>query len=235
MTGSHADTRADLLLKAVRSPRGRYGASRAAQLSGVPQRTIYDWRLNQVLVPDFDREYRAEWSYRDLLLLRMVAWLRSHGMERTEAAKHAAEAKRLMALRDPSVIRTRSDGRELFRGDRTVSEAGQQALPSVLEYVAEFRLDEAAVALAELGKGDRWGPDLLTPTPRSRISPWVMGGEPCVRDTRIPTSTVFALSTIRRLDSEQIIALYPGLEVADVHDAIDLEARLRGVEAREAA
>jgi hypothetical protein len=32
-----------------------------------------------------------------------------------------------------------------------------------------------------------WGPDLVTPSSLTVISPWVLGGEPCVERTRIPS------------------------------------------------
>src|SRR5687768_10711416 len=41
------------LLHALRVPRGRYNAERTAQLSGVPERTVYHWATSGVLVPDF--------------------------------------------------------------------------------------------------------------------------------------------------------------------------------------
>jgi uncharacterized protein (DUF433 family) len=61
---------------------------------------------------------------------------------------------------------------------------------------------------------------------RTSISPWVMGGEPCVRSTRIPTAGLYALRSERGLQTERIVALYPGLDVAHVEDAIKLEERL---------
>jgi uncharacterized protein (DUF433 family) len=79
----------------------------------------------------------------------------------------------------------------------------------------------------ELGKSRIWGPHLLYPTEATRIYPWVMGGEPCVIDTRIPTSTLFALHEERALDEPAIAWLYPELSIERVGDAIRLERALR--------
>lgn len=69
------------LLRVLRSPRGRYSAERAAQLSGVPQRTVYDWQAKKVWVPDYAKASPMQWSYRDLVFLRLLLWFRrrEHG------------------------------------------------------------------------------------------------------------------------------------------------------------
>ncbi len=46
-------------------------------------------------------------------------------------------------------------------------------------------------------------------------------------DTRIPTATVYTLRTERDLSSEDIVALYPEMDVEAVEDAYGLEAQLR--------
>jgi uncharacterized protein (DUF433 family) len=53
-----------------------------------------------------------------------------------------------------------------------------------------------------------------------------MGGEPCVRFTRIPTAGLHALRHERGLETDRIVALDPGLDAAHVEDAIKLEERL---------
>ncbi len=54
-----------------------------------------------------------------------------------------------------------------------------------------------------------------------------MAGDPCLNDTRIPTATVYTLRTERDLSSEDVVALYPEMDVEAVEDAYGLEARLR--------
>ena len=62
LTGSARDD----LLDAFRSPRGRYTAERASQLSGIPKSTVYLWARSGVLVPDHPKPRSKYWSYRDL-------------------------------------------------------------------------------------------------------------------------------------------------------------------------
>jgi hypothetical protein len=62
---------------------GCYDARRTAALSGVPQRTVYDWANKGIVIPSVSPVQEKLWSYQDLLVLRAIAWLRktkvSHG------------------------------------------------------------------------------------------------------------------------------------------------------------
>lgn len=208
----------------LRMPRGSYPVSRASQLSGVPKSTLYDWVRNSILVPDFEEP--LEWSFRDLVFVRLVAWLRAKDMPRPEVATRVRDVRASLA-ETPELDVLRSDGHGLFLGESAADHrTGQEAMPSVLKLLDEFHMT-GAVGIQEFGHRHLWGPNLLTPSPRSYISPRVMGGEPCITETRIPTGTVFALHTERGLDAAAIQSLYKELQLNDVEDAINLESRLR--------
>jgi uncharacterized protein (DUF433 family) len=212
-----------LVLFAFRHPRGRYATERAGQLSGVPARTLYDWAKEDVLTPDYPGRPMA-WSYRDLAFVRLLAWLRQGGMERRTAARRVAHIREVMADSSEQIGEIRSDGTIVLLGEETVDRlTGQQVFDSMAPLLSAFNLLEP---VAELGRRHLWGPDLLQPTERTAISPWVMGGEPCVRATRIPTADLHALRHERGLGTERIVALYPALDAAQVEDAIRLEERL---------
>lgn len=214
-----------LVLFAFRHPRGRYSAERAGQLSGVPARTLYDWANAEVLVPDFAESKPKAWSYRDLGFARLLAWLRQQGQDRPEAAERVAELRQMMADAAQQVTEVRSDGSIVLLGDETVDRlTGQQILNGMASFLAVFDLLEP---IAELGRKRLWGPDLLAPTPLTAISPWVMGGEPVVKSTRIPTASLHSLRHDRGLDTARIVALYPALDANEVDDAVALEDRLR--------
>lgn len=227
--------RDDALVRALRFPRGRYKASRAAQLSGIPERTLYDWANHDVLVPDFFGESPTMWSYRDLILLRMVYWLRGKGMERATVAAHVADTREMLSAGDELAARARSDGEHLHRGGDPVAVNGQAAFDIVFEYLDEFTVDDASQFVSEVHQRTLWGPDLRRPSDRTRISPWVMSGEPCIRDTRLPISTIYALNRTRVLSPTAIMKLYTGISREDVEDALELEAKLRGEAAQVAA
>jgi uncharacterized protein (DUF433 family) len=70
---------------------------------------------------------------------------------------------------------------------------------------------------------------LINPSEHTFISPWIMAGDPCIRDTRIPTASIFAMRTDRGLTNRQIVALYDDLTTAEAEDAFVLESQLRGL------
>lgn len=215
-------------LRALRYPRGSYGTNRAAQLSGVPARTIQVWRSDKVYVPDFDST-RPMWSYRDLILVRMTAWLRQRGIPPVRAGRYAQKVKeRLTSGEDIQQImathRTAVFDDELF--DPVVGEGflPYDNLPDLLS-VFKFQAQ-----VSEFGKRRLWGPDLIMPSEHTYILPWVLGGDPCVRRSRIPTANIHALRQERGLSTPQIVKLYPGLNPEEADDAYELESRLRGTQ-----
>lgn len=223
---------------ALRHPRGRYSADRAAQLSGIPKSTMYDWRRDGVLLPDYSGADPAMWSYRDLVLLRLVAFLRQGGMARPLAATkvshvrdqltHGVDVRFIRATRSDVIVDDVYGGR--VDDDRNL-------LPST-DFYDLLRPFDMHAPIEELRVSrDRaiWAPDLVTPSEHSVISPWVLAGDPCVARTRIPTSALFALSTERQLPVDAIVDLYPGLTPESAVDAIELERRLRGIELPEPA
>jgi len=95
-------------------------------------------------------------------------------------------------------------------------------LPGLISFVDVFDLVEPVDSDAAL-----WGPSLVRPSQYTRINPSVHGGEPCVRHTRLRTSTLWALADGQGIDVVRIVRLYPGLNEAEAADAIALEGKLR--------
>ena len=226
MTGD-ATPHAAWVRSALRLPRGRYPVGRASQLSGIPERTLYHWASTELLVPDWAGHRPKQWSYRDLVFLRLVAWLRARGMAVDAVRQRIAALRRRVEAGDDAVLRVRGDSRTmLVGGDAADKLSGEAPLPGLETFLEEFLLTDLAGA-PEMRGADWWGPDLRRPSERTSISPSVMGGDVCVRQTRMPTSSLYALHAVRRLPHDAIVALYPSLEKADVEDAVDLEERLR--------
>ncbi len=215
-------------LRSLRYPRGRYGSNRAAQLSGVPTRTIQVWRRDKVYVPDFDSA-QPVWSYRDLILVRMVAWLRQRGIPPTRAGRYAQKVReRLTAGEDVQRIMA-THRTAVFDGELFDPVLGEGFLPydNLAGLLSVFRFQ---AQVSDFGRRRLWGPDLITPSEYTFISPMVLGGDPCIRNSRIPTANVHALRQERGLTTSQIVDLYPHLKPEEANDAYDLESRLRGTE-----
>lgn len=219
-----SDDDRDLVLRALRFPRGRYAAERAAQLSAVPSRTLHDWATSGILVPDWMRASPRGWSYRDILYVRLLAWLRSKGMERTLASQRVLEIRGLMATAQIQP-HLRSDGTVMLLDDESVDRfSGQQVFDGLSELLDVFTMTEP---IEGVSRAELWGPSLVRPSRLTYISPWVLNGEPCVAASRVPTAAIYALRTERSLDTAHIHALYPELPEEAIEDAIELESRLR--------
>lgn len=213
-----------LVLRALKYPRGRYSAERAHQLSAVPARTLHDWATAGVLVPDWYNARPRGWSYRDVVYARVLAWLRSKHMDRTDAAERVQYLRGLLSSTDidPAV---RSDGTIFLIGGEAIDRfTGQQAFDGLVDVLDVFELTEPIEGVSQ---ADMWGPSLVRPSEHTYISPWIVGGEPCVESSRVPSATLHALQVERGLDANAIHQLYEFLPVDAIQDALELEARLR--------
>lgn len=223
----HSDLSAEdrtLVLRALRYPRGWYRAERAAQLSAVPARTLPDWATSGTLVPDWMNSSPRGWSYRDVVYVRLLAWLRSKGMERGRASDRVAEIRRLLetAEVDPDF---HSDGAFFLLGEERVDRfTGQQVFDGIADLLNVFHMTEP---IEGTSRADLWGPSLIKPSQHTYISPWVLRGEPSVASSRVAIPAVYALHRERQLDAARIHMLYPELSETEIDDAIRLEQRLR--------
>jgi uncharacterized protein (DUF433 family) len=176
-------------------------------------------------VPDYQRASPKLWSYRDLVFLRLLARMRQHGFKRDQAAKSVVRLRTILA--DPSnvldTVRVGDGG--LFLGDESRDLlSGQQASQEILTLTQPFDLLEPVEGV---NRHPTWGPDLVEPSAHTYISPAVMGREPCVDSTRVPSASILALVEQRGLNTAQIVRLYPRLSDAGVEDAVELERRMR--------
>jgi hypothetical protein len=79
-------------------------------------------------------------------------------------------------------------------------------MDDLLELTERF---DRATPVDDVSDRPLYGPDLAYPSKHAYISPWVMGGEPCVNDTRIPTSTIMALVELRGLTTAYVVRSAP--------------------------
>ena len=58
---------------------------------------------------------------------------------------------------------------------------------------------------------------------RITINPNRMGGEPCIRDLRIPVATIITM-IVQGMTTEEILEYYPDLEKEDLTEALNFAA-----------
>ncbi len=209
---------------------GAYTAERASALSGVPQSTIRWWANHDVLVPSVSRSKVALWSYRDLMSIRVLYWLRRRKTTTAGAAIPRSSMKsvrraltQLRSFEMPLVdelghvsVRVNGDGDiyiETRRGPETV--LGQLGHGDLIDLIAPFDTREGL-----------HGPDLARPRPELRISPGKLGGSPHVAHTRVETRALSALAD-DGLNVATINRLYAYLTGTQIAEALDLETQLQ--------
>jgi len=220
------ETRA--IVRALRRPVGRYSYTRASQLSGVPARTLHHWARVALFVPDFNEASPKGWSYRDLVLVRLFAWLRSVGMKPPTAAERVMGVRVALARRefDPAIPLRATRSGVFIEGEDFDRLSGEALLPNMVELLQTFDLIRPVDDVNQM-----WGPSLVRPSQFTAISPSVVAGEPFLRLTRIPTATLYALHVEQGLAPADLVALFEGLSTGQVDDALSLEARIRTIQA----
>lgn len=209
---------------------GAYTAERASALSGVPQSTIRWWAGHDVLVPSVSRSRVALWSYRDLMSMRVVYWLRQRKTTTAGAAVPRSSMKavrraleKLRHLELPLVdasgrvsVRVNGDGEIYVDAPHGLeSSAGQLGHGDLIDLIAPFDTREGL-----------HGPDLARPRPELRIVPGKLGGSPHVAHTRVETRALAALAD-DGLPLEIIHKLYAYLTGTQIAEALDLETQLQ--------
>jgi uncharacterized protein (DUF433 family) len=228
MPVSDSNERQRFVATALRHARGQYNVARTSQLSGIPVSTLYEWSRHNAYVADFEKSTPMSWSYRDLVFLRLLAWLRQRGMERRLASGQVERLKSAFSS-GLDIQYLYADRHSLFYEDeRSDRESGYSILPfdDISALLGVFNLLEP---INELGgnRGKLWAPDLQSPSRHTRISPFVLAGDPCIVETRVPTSSIHALRISRGLSVNEIMDLYPILTTESIEDAFQLEQLLR--------
>lgn len=205
-----------------------YPANRAAALAGVPRSTLYYWAQTDLVVPSVSHTKVKRWSYADLLLLRLVDWLRQAKPDDVKVAQVSVRKirQRLERIGDLGELLldrglevwVDQKGQLMFEDERGMHVAlgggfAQDLFDTKVNLVRPFELD------------GRRGPDLVRPRPTLRIVPGKLSGEPHVEATRIPTRMLATLAH-RGFDAERIVEMYPALDATNVLEAVDLESQL---------
>jgi len=176
---------------------GFYATSQVARLTRIPVTTLYEWKRRGIITPSIRVMSAGEvadegYSYADLTIVRLLRELREDHIDLTSAGI----ALQHLSQRLGPVDSGWADARVYFVGSRIYAERpdewgitdatgfGQRIEERLFgEYFEELRrLEEGASIII---------PELFRPS--VEINPDVMGGEPVVRNTRVPTAVLMEL------------------------------------------
>lgn len=175
---------------------GFYSLSDVSRLAEVPIRTLNEWRLREILVPSVilrtGNRVDEGYTYADVTIIRLMRVLREDRINfdsAQRALKHMYDR-----LGPPS--KGWSGQRVYFHG-RNIFVEGQDGWPvtdatQLGQTVATLLFGELFEELRDLDEGS----SILIPKKFRKyvtIDPHIMGGEPIIRGTRLPTSMLGAL------------------------------------------
>lgn len=170
-----------------------YTAPRAAALAGVPFSTLHYWARTGLVTPSVSSIKIKRWSYADLLLLRLVEWLRRDkpsdlpkaSVKRIRAALGQIGDLRSHLMDEGLEVYVDHSARLIFEGPEGLYVHLNKGL---VQHLVDTRVN--LIRPFEVHAGLK-GPDLVEPAKTLRIIPGKLSGEPHVVSTRIPTAMLW--------------------------------------------
>lgn len=208
---------------------GFYTTAQVSRLSGVPVATLNEWRRRGIIRPSLQLMEAGlvadeGYSYADVTLIRVLRALRSRQLD----FDSAGIALRHMYERLGPPNRGWANERVYVLGNRIYVDRPDDwkatDATKLGQKVAEVFFGDLFEELRELEEGA----SILVPPKYQRyvqIDPNIMGGEPVVRDTRVPTSVLMTmLAKYRSID--RLEQLYRPIPRRTIEKALEYERAL---------
>ena len=207
---------------------GLYSTAQVSRLARIPVSTLYEWRRRRIICPSLELVTKGlvadeGYSYSDLTLIRILKALRDKHLDFDSAAKalrHMYErlgppdkgwANEKVYVVGNRIYVDRPDEWEIT----DATELGQKVMEKLFSDIFE-----------ELRDVDEEASIIVPPQFRKyvQVKPEIMGGEPVIRDTRIPTATIVAL--LANHDINELNKLYRRIPPEKIEKAIEYERYL---------
>lgn len=203
---------------------GFYSTGQISRLAGVPRRTLYDWKARGIIVPSVQLMEEGEavdygYSYADLAIIKLMRALRANQLNLRSVAvalRHLYDRLGTPTSSGWKNAHVYVVGKHVYahkpdEWDSTVAtKGGQKAMPRVLGELFE---EEAGI---------------LIPKDYNafvEIDLKVMGGQPVIRSTRVPTSTIVEMH-YQGVSIDELARLYDPIPKGAIKKAIDFEEGL---------
>jgi uncharacterized protein (DUF433 family) len=201
-----------------------YSPQLAVKLSGATPYQLNNWRRLRLLVPEVHEGRPPVYSFRDVVALRAMVFLRA----KTSAQKLRAAWGNLdmVAVADhPSQFTFGTDGKRIFVKTPEGDVVDLTKKPGHL--VGEYSFEEL-FAEFENFRGNTVVP-FERPAPHLLVNPRTLGGYPVIAGTRVPFDTVALLVDDETVFAEDIPAMFPRVSVAAARDAVEFSRSLEAV------
>lgn len=201
-----------------------YSPALAVKLSGATPFQLAKWRRLGLLVPEIHAGRPPIYSYRDVVALRAMVFLRA----KTSAQKLRAAWDNLdmFAVADhPSEFVFGTDGKGIYAKTPDGEVVDLTRKPGHL--VGEYSFEQL-FAEFENFRGNVVVP-FDRPAPNLVVNPRTLGGYPVITGTRVPFDTVAQLIDNETVFPEDIPAMFPRVSVDAARDAVAFEQSLEAV------
>ena len=207
---------------------GLYSTAQVSRLARIPVSTLYEWRRRRIIRPSMQLVTKGlvadeGYSYSDLTLIRILKALRDKHLDFDSAARalrHMYErlgppnmgwANEKVYVVGNRIYVDKPDEWEIT----DATELGQKVMETLFSDLFE-----------ELREMDEEASIIVPPQFRKyvQVKPEIMGGEPVIRDTRIPTGTIVAL--LANHDINELKKLYRRIPPEKIEKAIEYEGYL---------
>jgi uncharacterized protein (DUF433 family) len=197
-------------------------------LARIPTSTLYEWRRRGIIRPSLEFVEGGlvadeGYSYSDLTLVRIIKALRDKHLDFDSAAKAIHHLYERLGPPDKGWANEKVYvvGNRIYvdKPDEwqvtDATELGQKVMEMLFGDLFE-----------ELREGDKEASIIVPPQFRKyvQVKPEVMGGEPVIRGTRIPTATLIAL--LAKHDIAELKMLYRRIPPEKIERAIEYERYL---------
>lgn len=208
---------------------GYYSTSQVSRLGRVPLRTLYEWRERGIIRPSVEviaEGLRAEhgYSYADLTIIKIMRALRDDRLD----LKSVGVALRHLFDRLGPPSRGWADSRVYILEDKVYAERSDEwAATAATRFGQKVETRLFGDMFEEL-RGLEEAGSILVPQDFSQsveIGPDVMGGDPVVKKTRVPTAILATLYK-RGRSLKDLAELYRPIPQETIKAAIDYEEYL---------
>ena len=209
---------------------GFYSTSQVSRLARIPLSTLYNWKERAIIFPSVEvvdkNGYVVEegYSYADLTIIRIMRALREDRLDLTSvgiALRHMYERLGL-----PSEGWT--DANVYIVGNKIFAERSDEwQITSATGFGQRVETRLFGELFPLLREQEERG-SILVPhdyTAYVEIDPNVMGGQPVVRNTRIPTS-IFPILLAKGKSLDDLISLYHPIPRETIEKSIEFEKYL---------
>lgn len=191
-------------------------------LSGASKGQLSSWRkpTRPLLVPEIATRPKVLYSFRDVLALRTLVYLRKEVP--LQRIRKAFDSLHAWDLTDhPSRYRLTTDGETIFLVDEDgatdlVWSPGQKVLAEIGDVFKPFNNRQGNAVV-----------DFLNPRPRLSVRATRMGGWPTVAGTRVPYDTVANLVAGGDISYSEVSRHFPTVAPEDVPDAVSFDDQVR--------